>query len=109
MTSKEWKSYIRSLAEVSRPDDIELRMLTDFATAEAERDEALRWKESSINFEKALEAAEAGMRELLALREGARERIQKYFMDYWGYTGEPTPAACGHADRILSAIFGGEG
>lgn len=40
MTAKGWRSYIRSLAKVSRPDDMEEKLLADLAAAEA-RVEAL--------------------------------------------------------------------
>jgi len=40
MTASDWEKYIRSLAKVSRPDDMELRMLADLSASEKERDQA---------------------------------------------------------------------
>ena len=78
MTSKEWRHYIRGLAQNSRPDDMENVLLIDFEAAEATcqslREQSSRWE---------AQALEAGMRiaELEAQVRGLREIADQWDAD----------------------------
>jgi len=67
MTSKEWRHYIRGLAQNSRPDDMENVLLIDFEAAEATcqslLEQSSRWEAQALEAEVRIAELEAKCRE----------------------------------------------